>query len=101
MKLTNSEVTVEALHEGLPGYLRIRGDTIILDHSVVNSQVNNVTNVLDSQGRLIDVVGAGRRARLSRTAGASRAAYSCLRRTWTSREEGSLPHARESDCQPH
>lgn len=59
VKLTNSEVTVEALHEGLPGYLRIRGDTIILDHSVVNSQVNNVTNVLDSQGRLIDVVGAG------------------------------------------
>jgi len=59
VKLTNSEVTVEALHEGLPGYLRIRGDTIILDHSVVNSQVNNVTNVLDSQGRLIDVAGAG------------------------------------------
>ncbi|MCS6288210.1 MAG: filamentous hemagglutinin N-terminal domain-containing protein [Nitrospira sp.] len=59
VKLTNSEVTVEALHEGLPGYLRIRGDNIILDHSVVNSQVNNVTNVLDSQGRLIDVVGAG------------------------------------------
>jgi len=59
VKLTNSEVTVEALHEGLPGYLRIRGDHIILDHSVVNSQVNNVTNVLDSQGRLIDVVGAG------------------------------------------
>lgn len=59
VKLTNSEVTVEALHEGLPGYLRIRGDTTILDHSVVNSQVNNVTNVLDSQGRLIDVVGAG------------------------------------------
>ncbi len=59
VKLTNSEVTVEALHEGLPGYLRIRADNIILDHSIVNSQVNNVTNVLDSMGRLIDVVGAG------------------------------------------
>ena len=64
VKLTNSEVTVEALHDGLPGYLRIRGDSVILDHSILNSKVNNVTNVRDSQGRLIDVVGAGERGRV-------------------------------------
>ena len=59
VRLTNSEVTVESQHEGLPGYLRIRADNISLDHSIVNSKVNNVTNVLDSQGQLIDVAGAG------------------------------------------
>ncbi|MGE0276423.1 MAG: filamentous hemagglutinin N-terminal domain-containing protein [Nitrospiraceae bacterium] len=59
VKLTNSEVTVEAKHEGLPGYLRIRADHIILDHSIVNSQVNNVTNVRNKQGQLLDVEGAG------------------------------------------
>ncbi|WP_447600745.1 filamentous hemagglutinin N-terminal domain-containing protein [Nitrospira sp. Nam80] len=59
VKLTNSEVTVEAKHEGLPGYLRIRADQIILDHSIVNSQVNNVTNVPNKQGQLLDVEGAG------------------------------------------
>ena len=59
VKLIDSEVTVQSLHEGLPGYLRIRADNIILDHSVVNSQVNNVTNVRDSTGQLIDVAGAG------------------------------------------
>ncbi|MEX5217626.1 MAG: filamentous hemagglutinin N-terminal domain-containing protein [Nitrospira sp.] len=59
VKLANSEVTVEAKHEGLPGYLRIRADHIILDHSIVNSQVNNVTNVRNKQGQLLDVEGAG------------------------------------------
>ncbi len=59
VRLTNSEVTVEAQHEGLPGYLRIRAEDIILDHSIVNSQVNNVTNELDSKGQLLDVEGAG------------------------------------------
>ena len=59
MRLNHSEVTVEAQGEGLPGYLRIRADNLIVNHSIVNSKVNNVTNVLDSTGQLIDVVGAG------------------------------------------
>ena len=59
VKLTNSEVTVEAQGTGLPGYLRIRADNIIMDHSIINSKVNNVTNGLDSMGQLIDVAGAG------------------------------------------
>ena len=62
IKLTNSEVTVQSQHEGLPGYLRMRADKITLDHSIINSQVNNVTNVLDSTGHLIDVAGAGESA---------------------------------------
>lgn len=63
IRLTNSEVTVESKHEGLPGILRIRADNLVLDHSVLNSQVNNVSNVKDSNGQLIDVVGAGERSR--------------------------------------
>ena len=63
IRLTNSEVTVESLHDGLPGILRIRADNIVLDHSVLNSQVNNVSNVKDSNGQVIDVVGAGERGR--------------------------------------
>ena len=59
VRLNHSEVTVEAQGDGLPGYLRIRADNLILNHSIVNSKVNNVTNVLDSTGQLIDVVGAG------------------------------------------
>ncbi len=59
VRLNHSEVTVESQGEGLPGYLRIRADNLILNHSIVNSKVNNVTNVLDSTGQLIDVVGAG------------------------------------------
>ena len=62
VRLTNSDVTVESLHDGLPGYLRIRADNVVLDHSVLNSRVNNVTNVKDSNGQLIDVVGAGERS---------------------------------------
>ena len=34
VRLTNSEVTVEAQDQGLPGILRIRADNIVLDHSV-------------------------------------------------------------------
>lgn len=64
VRLTNSEVTVEALGEGLPGYLRIRADHLTMDHSIVNSRVNNVTTVRDSQGQLIDVVGAGEAGRV-------------------------------------
>ncbi len=59
VRLNHSEVSVEAQGEGLPGYLRIRADNLIVNHSIVNSTVNNVTNVLDSTGQLIDVVGAG------------------------------------------
>ncbi len=60
--LTNSEVTVEAQHSGLPGYLRIRADRTILDHSIVNSKANDVSNVKTLAGELIDVVGAGERS---------------------------------------
>lgn len=59
--LTNSEVTVEALHSGLPGYLRIRADEVTLDHTVLNSRVNNVSNVRTLGGDLTDVIGAGER----------------------------------------
>ena len=60
VRLTNSEVTVESQHTGLPGYLRIRADNILLDHSVLNSEVNEcLANLKASNGRLIDVVGAG------------------------------------------
>ncbi|HZN45887.1 MAG TPA: filamentous hemagglutinin N-terminal domain-containing protein [Nitrospiraceae bacterium] len=59
VRLTNSEVTVEAQHHGLPGYLRIRAGDLILDHSIINSKVNNVSNFHDSKGQVIDVVGAG------------------------------------------
>ncbi len=59
--LINSEVTVEALHSGLPGYLRIRADKVILDHTILNSSANDVSNVRTSGGDLIDVVGAGER----------------------------------------
>ena len=59
VKLTNSEITVDSKHEGLPGVLRIRADNIILDHSIVNSHVNDVSNKPDSMGELFDVVGAG------------------------------------------
>ncbi len=62
VKLTNSEVTVEAQHTGLPGYLRIRADHIILDHSILNSKANDVSNVKTLGGELIDVVGAGERS---------------------------------------
>ena len=59
VKLTNSEISVEAQDTGLPGILRIRADNIILDHSVLNSKVNNVTNAGN------DVVGAGERGLVS------------------------------------
>jgi hypothetical protein len=59
--LVNSEVTVEALHSGLPGYLRIRSDNITLDHTILNSRANDVSNVRTRTGDLIDVVGAGER----------------------------------------
>jgi filamentous hemagglutinin family protein len=64
VKLINSEVTVEVQHEGLPGGARIRADDIILDHSIINSQVNNVTNALNSQGQVLDVEGAGEEGRV-------------------------------------
>ena len=44
VKLTNSEVTVESQHHGFQDFT-IRANKIVLDHSIVNSQVNNVTNV--------------------------------------------------------
>ena len=56
-RFTNSSVTVQALNDGLPGFLRIRADNLILDHSVLNSKVNNVS------GQFGDVVGAGERSR--------------------------------------
>ena len=62
VKLTNSEVTVEAQHTGLPGYLRIRADHIVLDHSILNQKANDVSNVKTLDGELIDVVGAGERS---------------------------------------
>lgn len=62
VQLTNSEVTVEAQHSGLPGYLRIRADRTVLDHSIVNSKANDVSNVKTLTGDLIDVVGAGERS---------------------------------------
>src|SRR5262249_19785780 len=55
-RLTNSVVTVESLNNGLPGFLRIRADNLTLDHSVLNSKVNNVS------GQNGDVVGAGERS---------------------------------------
>ena len=55
---------MEAQNQGLPGYLRIRADNIVLDHSVLNSQVNDVGNFRDSHGQVIDVVGAGERSRV-------------------------------------
>jgi hypothetical protein len=61
VRLTNSEVTVEAQHSGLPGYLRIRADRTVMDHSIVNSKANDVSNVKTLDGELIDVVGAGER----------------------------------------
>ncbi|MGE3815338.1 MAG: filamentous hemagglutinin N-terminal domain-containing protein [Nitrospiraceae bacterium] len=61
VRLTNSEITVEAQNQGLPGYLRIRADTVILDHSVLNSKVNDVSNGTNFQGQMVDVVGAGER----------------------------------------
>ena len=64
VKLINSEVTVEVQHEGLPGLARIRADDIILDHSIINSQVNNVTNALNKQGQVLDVEGAGEEGRV-------------------------------------
>jgi hypothetical protein len=61
VKLTNSEITVEAQNQGLPGHLRIRADTVILDHSILNSKVNDVSDGKNSQGQMVDVVGAGER----------------------------------------
>ena len=61
VRLVNSEVTVEALHSGLPGYLRIRADKITLDQTILNSSANDVSNVRTLAGDLIDVVGAGER----------------------------------------
>lgn len=61
VRLTNSELTVEAQDSGLPGYLRVRSDNIFLDHTILNSRANDVSNVRDSAGQLIDVVGAGER----------------------------------------
>ncbi|MCS6288211.1 MAG: filamentous hemagglutinin N-terminal domain-containing protein [Nitrospira sp.] len=65
VRLINSEVTVEALHSGLPGYLRIRADKVMLNHSILNSSANDVSNVRDSAGQLFDVVGAGERGPVS------------------------------------
>ncbi|MGC3975219.1 MAG: filamentous hemagglutinin N-terminal domain-containing protein [Nitrospira sp.] len=61
VRLVNSEVTVEALNSGLPGYLRIRANEVILDHTILNSSANDVSNVRTLGGDLIDVVGAGER----------------------------------------
>ena len=63
VKLTNSEITVEARDVGMPGILRIRAHDIALDHSILNSKVNNVTNARTIDGDLIDVVGGGERGR--------------------------------------
>jgi filamentous hemagglutinin family protein len=62
--LNNSDISVEAQHIGLPGYLRIRADTVILNHSILNSMVKDVSNGVESDGRIIDVVGAGERGRV-------------------------------------
>ncbi|MBI4002130.1 MAG: filamentous hemagglutinin N-terminal domain-containing protein, partial [Nitrospira defluvii] len=51
VKLTNSEITVEARDVGLPGILRIRSHDIELDHSVLNSEVNDVSNFKEPDGR--------------------------------------------------
>ena len=55
---------MEAQNQGLPGYLRIRADNIVLDHSVLNSKVNDVSNTPDTSGKFLDVVGAGERSRV-------------------------------------
>ncbi len=64
VRLSNSELTVEAENQGLPGYLRIRADNVVLDHSILNSKVNNVSNFVDLNGQMLDVVGAGERGRV-------------------------------------
>ncbi|BCA53117.1 hypothetical protein W02_02570 [Nitrospira sp. KM1] len=64
VKLTNSEITVEAQGTGFPGYLRIRADKVIMDHSILNSKVNDVSNGIEPNGETIDVVGAGERGRV-------------------------------------
>jgi large exoprotein involved in heme utilization and adhesion len=63
VKLTNSVITVEARDVGLPGILRIRAHDIQLDHSILDSKVNNVTNQRTLEGEFIDVVGGGERGR--------------------------------------
>ncbi len=63
VKLTNSVISVEARDVGLPGILRIRAHDIQLDHSLLDSKVNNVTNQRTLEGQLIDVVGGGERGR--------------------------------------
>jgi filamentous hemagglutinin family protein len=62
--LNHSEVTVESVDLGLPGYLRIRGDHVTLNHSILNSKVNDVTSNPGLGGDLIDVPGAGERGRV-------------------------------------
>lgn len=65
VRLTNSAVTVEAKDVGMPGFLRVRADNLVLDHSVLNSTVNNVSNARDAgTGEFRDVVGAGERSRV-------------------------------------
>ena len=65
VRLTNSAVTVEAKDVGIPGFLRVGADNLVLDHSVLNSTVNNVSNSRDpGTGAFVDVVGAGERSRV-------------------------------------
>ena len=62
--LNHSQITVESPHSGIPGYLRLRADNVTLNHSILNSQVNDVSNSRGLDGQLIDVPGAGERGRV-------------------------------------
>ena len=62
--LNNSQITVESPHFGIPGYLRLRADHVTLNHSILNSQVNDVSNSRTLDGQLIDIPGAGERGRV-------------------------------------
>ena len=62
--LNHSEVTVQSVDSGLPGYLRIRGDQVTLNHSILNSKVNDVSNSHTRDGKLVDLPGDGERGRV-------------------------------------
>jgi hypothetical protein len=62
--LNHSEITVQSVDSGLPGYLRIRGDHVTLNHSILNSQVNDVSNSHTREGLLVDRPGDGERGRV-------------------------------------
>ncbi len=64
IRLTDSEISVEARHTGFPGYLRMRAEEIVLDHSILNSTVKDVSNGMELDGQVIDVPGAGERGRV-------------------------------------